>query len=109
MDGQADQWRGDERDRSVKAARSEKRLRDPHPFPEQSRPGHRRGDPRRDRTRRAIHRKAHRAADPGGLERAAETVRDGVTKRPDRRRVLHLSGFFYSNNMINRELKNKKN
>lgn len=50
MDGHADQRRGPERDRSVKAARPENRLRQPHPFPEQPCPGHRRGDPRRDRT-----------------------------------------------------------
>ena len=49
--------------------------------PEQSRPGHRRGDPRRDRTGRAFHRQAHRAADPGGLERTTAALRlpDTVT------------------------------
>ena len=75
LDGQADQRRGDERHRPVKAARPENRLRQPHPFPEQPCPGHRRGDPRRDRTRWAVHRKAHRAADPGGLERTAAALR----------------------------------
>ena len=75
MDGHADQWRGPERDRFVKVARPENRLRHPHPFPEQPCPGHRRGDPRGDRTRWAVHRKAHRAADPGGLERAAAALR----------------------------------
>ena len=34
-----------------------------------------RGDPCRDRTGRAFHHQAHRAADPGGLERTAEALR----------------------------------
>ncbi len=81
LDGQADQRRGDERNRPVKAARAERRRRHPYPFPEQSCPGHSRGDPRRDRTRRPLHRKAHRAADPGRLERTAAALRlpDTVT------------------------------
>lgn len=60
LDGQADQRRGDERHRPVKATRAEGRLRHPHPFPEQSCP---------------------RAVDPGRLERAATALRlsDTVT------------------------------
>ena len=43
--------------------------------PEQPCPGHRRGDSCRNRTGRAFHHQAHRAADPGGLERTAEALR----------------------------------